>query len=98
MDKDTDHARKGSEIGAQVSLGGQVWNVAYASQTKGGDVIATLWLAASSTTLQWNNWYADRPTWDYPSSMYGTSYIRSYLTGSTYAHSAEKRTENGTYR
>ena len=88
MDKDTDHARKGSEIGAQVSLGGQVWNVAYASQTKGGDVIATLWLAASSTTLQWNNWYADRPTWDYPSSMYGTSYIRSYLTGSTYAHSS----------
>ncbi len=84
MDKDSDHARKGSEIGAQVSLGGQTWNVAYASQTRGGDVVATLWLASSSATSQWNKWYEDDGTLTYPSNMYSTSLIRSYLTGSAY--------------
>ncbi len=88
MDKDANHARTGNEIGAQVSLGGQTWNVVYASQTRGGDVVATLWLAASSDTQKWNNWYADKPTWTYPSNMYSSSYVRSYLTGSSYAHSS----------
>ncbi|MDE7083182.1 MAG: hypothetical protein K2O89_05745 [Clostridia bacterium] len=89
MDKDTDHARTGTEIDAQVTLGGQTWNVVYASETKGGDVIATLWLAESSDTQQWNNWYnSSSYDWDYPSNMYGTSFVRSYLTGSPYAKSA----------
>ena len=84
MDKDSDHARKGSEIGAQVSLGGQTWNVVYASQTRGGDVVATLWLASSTATSQWNKWAEDDGTLTYPSNMYSTSLIRSYLTGSAY--------------
>jgi len=84
MDKDTDHARKGSEIGAQVALGGQTWNVAYASETRGGDVVATLWLAASSDKQQWNKWAEDNVSYDYVSAMYSSSFIRSYLTGSSY--------------
>ncbi|MDE5667167.1 MAG: hypothetical protein K2I29_02905, partial [Clostridia bacterium] len=89
MDKDADHARTGTEIGAQVTLGGQTWNVVYASETKGGDVIATLWLAESDDKQQWNNWYADiSKNWSYPSDMYSSNYIRSYLTGSSYAHSS----------
>ncbi|MDE5666890.1 MAG: hypothetical protein K2I29_01475, partial [Clostridia bacterium] len=86
MDKDADHARTGTEIDAQVTLGGQVWNVVYASETKGGDVIATLWLAESDNTQQWNDWGSDDSTsWDYPSNMYSTSKIRSHIVGSSYA-------------
>lgn len=85
---DINQVKTGSEIDAQVSLGGQVWNVTYASETKGGDVIATLWLAESDDLQQWNNWAANASDWTYVSNMYSTSFIRSYITGSAYAHSA----------
>ena len=76
-----------------VTLGGIVWNVMYVSKadytandTTAGDIIVTLWQAASNSSYmsKYNNWYADTPTAKYPSSMYGSSLVRSTLVGSSY--------------
>ena len=77
-----------TQINRQVTLGGQTWNVVYASTTNDTkkDVIATLWLASSSDESRWsNNWYENNTGYKYPSNMYSSSLIRSYLVGSSYA-------------
>ena len=79
-----------------VQFGGIKWLVTYVSRltTSGGsagDAIATLWMADYDTniTSQWNT-YTDGTVEDaYPSSMYGTSYIRALLTGEDYAGSKD---------
>ena len=76
-----------------VELGGMKWIAVYYSSavtthgtgSKGkassGDKILTLWLAEATTkTYQWNqNYDNDSNTGDYPSNVYGTSYIRAYV-------------------
>ena len=93
MDSDTDNARDSSEIDLCVSLGGVYWNVVYASETKGGDVIATLWLASSSVGSKWNNTKSPE---GYSSAVYGTSFIRSGLVGSQYLKSDGSGLSDGT--
>lgn len=85
MDKDSDHAKTCSEIYTYVSFGGYTWNVVYVSETRSGDVIATLWLAEGTVVKQWNTWYGtESNNWDTPSNMYSSSLIRHYLVGSPY--------------
>ncbi|MDE5618828.1 MAG: hypothetical protein K2I79_05010, partial [Clostridia bacterium] len=43
----------------------------------GSDIIATLWLANTSYTHEWNLWYQNVTNVTYPSNVYGTSYIRA---------------------
>ncbi|MDE5618530.1 MAG: hypothetical protein K2I79_03490, partial [Clostridia bacterium] len=43
----------------------------------GNDIIATLWLANTSYALAWNTWYENASNVEYPSNVYGTSYIRA---------------------
>ena len=67
-----------------VKLGEKDWIPTYLSTAKNGDVILTLWLAESSQTYQWNEWARNNTEYEYPSNLYSTSKIRSYLTGSQY--------------
>ncbi|MDE6550863.1 MAG: hypothetical protein K2M44_05145, partial [Clostridia bacterium] len=60
-----------------LSFGGLEWTVTHLTQDRSGNTIATLWLAKSSDTHQWNTWYANTQTARYPSSMYSSSYIRA---------------------
>ncbi|MDE6550930.1 MAG: hypothetical protein K2M44_05485, partial [Clostridia bacterium] len=60
-----------------VYFGGFEWTITHLTQDRSGNTIATLWLASSSDTHQWNTWYANTPTSAYPSNMYSSSYIRA---------------------
>ena len=63
-----------------VKFGGLDWIVTYVSETKTGEVIATLWLANSTQTSQWSDgWYTkyQADTMAKQSNIYGSSYIRS---------------------
>ncbi|MDE5990005.1 MAG: hypothetical protein K2H36_00290, partial [Clostridia bacterium] len=53
-----------------------VWNAVYLSTNRDGDPILTLWQARSSQTAQWNYHSKDENA-NIPSSMYGTSMIRT---------------------
>ena len=80
-----------------VTLGGLQWQVVYlTNDTASNQRTATLWLADSgSLKSTWSNGFYDSASnWSkYPSSMYGTSYIRvvtlnnggSYWYGTSYA-------------
>lgn len=78
-----------TQINRSVNFGNMTWNVVYASTTNttSKDVIATLWLATSSATSKWNNWYDNNTSYAYPSNMYSSSLIRSYLMGTPYVAS-----------
>ena len=74
----------------KVTFGGQVWDVVYLSTTNDNRPILTLWLSNAFTTSKWNTYLADGNT-NYPSDLYGTSYIRALLNnGGTYATSGTK--------
>lgn len=90
------NVRTGEQIGTQVILGGYTWNVVYSSLTgtsetsnEERDVVATLWLSESDIKVKWNMWSGPDMDTDYPSSMYSSSYIRSYLTGEKYIAKAD---------
>ncbi|MDE6690568.1 MAG: hypothetical protein K2K04_01220, partial [Clostridia bacterium] len=77
-----------------VTLGGIVWNVMYVSKadytangTTAGDIIVTLWQSSVNTsyTSKYSSTAVNSPDDTYPSNMYGASYIRSTLVGSTYS-------------
>jgi hypothetical protein len=82
-----------SPIGATVELGGLTWMPVYLTETNSGQVVLDLWLADNldSKGYQWNEFADGISSNTYSTSMYGTSKIRSYLTGSWYA------TSNGEY-
>lgn len=79
-----------------VTLGGQKWYAMFLTTndnssnsnriTGDNHIILTLWLAYTDEKVQWNkvaDWSASS-SYNYPSNMYGTSYIRSLLVGSDY--------------
>ena len=77
-------AQNGEET--KLTIGGKEWHVVYVSESGSGDVIVTLFLAASSGNSMFaNNWSANNVNYKYPGDMYGTSLVRSYLVGSAYA-------------
>ncbi len=61
-----------------VKFGDLEWTVTHLTKDTSGNTIATLWLASSADTHQWNTWSANNTTITYPSDVYGTSYIRSH--------------------
>ncbi len=82
-----------------VAIGGLYFTVAYVSETKTGDVIATLWLTDSSqmgthrySQFSANGWYNDYwiTNMKKQSNLYGSSYIRSVVlnNGTTYTKAA----------
>ncbi len=60
-----------------VTIDGKQWMVTDLRKADNGHVIATMWLATSAQTSSWNKWAENTPTYDYPSNMYSTSYIRA---------------------
>ena len=60
------------------TMDGQQWTVTHLTKDSSGNTIATLWQAKNATTCRWNVWSRNDETLTYPSSIYGTSYIRSY--------------------
>ena len=60
-----------------VQFGGFQWTVTHVTKDNHNNLIATLWLASSTETCQWNYGHSNFATYDYPSSMYSTSYIRA---------------------
>ena len=78
-----------------VSLGGLVWQVMYLSKDLEGNNILTLWLANSNDTSTWSSgWGSSSTNVNYPSNMYGTSYIRAVTlnNGGAYATSTSATT------
>ncbi|MDE7088911.1 MAG: hypothetical protein K2O54_02215, partial [Prevotella sp.] len=74
-----------------VYFGGLRWTVTYVSKAKTGNVVATLWLDSSkinglNQTAQFSTWNNSNAYFSntYLPSVYGTSYIRSYLNGTPY--------------
>ena len=60
-----------------VEIDKKIWTVTDLRKLDDGRVIATMWLATSAETIEWNSWYAESPTDPYPSNMYSTSLIRA---------------------
>ena len=77
-----------------VTFGGLDWQVVYLSKStpeSGEDIILTLWLANSTNTSKWSNgWHEDNSSYENPSNMYGSSYIRCVTlnAGGTYSVSS----------
>ncbi|MBD5631867.1 MAG: hypothetical protein HDP34_01370, partial [Clostridia bacterium] len=84
-----------SNYNVEISLGGYNWLVTYVSKNRSGDIIATLWMSTAVTTLAWHD-YTSTATVTYPSDLYTSSKIRSYLTGSTYVKNSSG-TSTGAY-
>ncbi|MDE5755480.1 MAG: hypothetical protein K2I23_00080, partial [Clostridia bacterium] len=59
-----------------VSVGGKKWVATYLSQNNNNEPIVTLWLASSETKDIMNN-FSSTSNNKYPSSMYGTSWMRA---------------------
>ena len=72
---------RGSNAGKDivVVIGGLEWIITMLTTDKNGDPILTLWLRDTNDRVKWNKWYENNSGYDYPSNMYSTSYIRSYL-------------------
>ena len=65
----------GSDI--VLTMDGQQWTVTHLTKDSSDNTILTLWQASSESTHQWNQWYRNSVAIEYPSNIYGTSYIRS---------------------
>ena len=61
-----------------LTMDGQQWTVTHLTKDSLGNTIATLWQADRETTHRWNIWDYNGTTIEYPSNVYGTSYIRSH--------------------
>ena len=72
-----------------VSFGGLEWTVTHLTKDRAGNAVATLWLANSADTHQFNKWFNDNTIMAFPSDVYGTSYLRAEALniGSPYAAS-----------
>ena len=65
-----------------VEIDQKLWTVTDLRKLDDGRVIATMWLATSAETSQWNLWSVDAPKEAYPCNMYSTSYIRAHTLNS----------------
>ena len=73
-----------------VTIGGKVFSPTYVSKDRSGNVIVTMWLNvydSAEGVQQYNSYTNADETYTYPSNMYSSSYLRSYITGSYYATS-----------
>lgn len=79
-----------------VWFGGRNWDITYLTKSPSEDVIVTLWMDADDVTTiaQYQGWYDDNPTDDYPANMYSTSKIRvvTLNAGGEYAKSGSELT------
>ena len=76
--KDADairNANDGKDV--LVTIDNMIWTVTDLRKLSDGRVIATMWLATSAQTCNWNLWDAPTPTDEFPSNMYSSSYIRA---------------------
>ena len=90
-------ARNAQQINANINLGGIQWQIVYAEKaahsygnTEKGDVVITLFMSSSASTqnaVSYSPFTSSDNTLAYPSGMYSSSYVRSVLTGSSYAAS-----------
>ncbi len=72
-----------------VKLGGLTWNLVFVTETINGDLVATLHLADDiGISSQWNKWFSTVDNKRISSQIYGESFIRSTLTGSSYIEKA----------
>ncbi|MDE6276199.1 MAG: hypothetical protein K2M75_06665 [Clostridia bacterium] len=69
-----------------ITIGGKKWTATYLSRNKAGEPILTLWLAMSTTYGRWND-SRTASAGNYPTNMYGTSYMRAGMlnNGGDYA-------------
>ncbi len=81
----------GSELnnGAKFLFGGYYWIPVYLTTDKNGNAILDLWLADAEESAQWNTWSKNDAASNYPSNMYSSSYVRSYLMGTDYIANEE---------
>ena len=77
-----------------LTMDGQQWTVTHLTKDRSGNTIVTLWKASGANSCEWNKWYKDTTAYEYPSNVYGTSYIRSQglNIGSDYAESENAAT------
>ena len=77
-----------------LNMDGQQWTVTHLTKDRSGNTIVTLWKASGANSCEWNKWYKDTTAYEYPSNVYGTSYIRSQglNIGSDYAESENAAT------
>ncbi len=77
-----------------LNMDGQQWTVTHLTKDRSGNTIVTLWQASGANSCEWNKWYKDTTAYEYPSNVYGTSYIRSQglNIGSDYAESENAAT------
>ena len=77
-----------------LTMDGQQWTVTHLTKDRSGNTIVTLWQASGANSCEWNKWYKDTTAYEYPSNVYGTSYIRSQglNIGSDYAESENAAT------
>ncbi|MBD5086834.1 MAG: hypothetical protein HDT32_05730, partial [Clostridiales bacterium] len=86
-----------------VTIGGKQWIATYVSRSNGtatnpnGDPILTLWLANGTENAQWSAHANDNKNDRYPSSMYGTSYVRAVAlnNGGDYAQTSNASSLTG---
>ena len=79
--RDTDNTQTGGKL-ITLTIDGMIWNAVYLSTNKVGEPILTLWLANSRDGAQYNN-YSSPSLGEFPSNMYGNSYIRTEILNNT---------------
>ncbi len=91
----TQIAELNSNKDIKVTFAGKSWTVTYVSQTRTGEVVATLWAENPTTTtytFSADGWYSDYHGFtEYYSNQYGSSWIRSSVMniGSAYLKASD---------
>lgn len=59
---------------------------AYVSRLESGEIIVTIMTTANGGVIPYTQgWYSDSTDFTYPSNMYSSSYVRSFMNGTPYA-------------
>ena len=76
-----------------LTMNGQKWTITHLTRDNSGNTIVTLWQANNNIRHQFNKWAAHNIT-EYPSCVYGTSYMRSHglNIGSDYVETKDAKT------
>ena len=88
------NSKTGNDI--VVTLDNKQWIVTYLGKTNDANpqTYITLWLASSTSTHKWNTWSDNNTSYDYPSNMYSSSYIRANALNSGNGYVASKGAGN----
>ncbi len=62
-----------------VTIGSKKWVVTSLTVDENGDVIATMWEHDADESIKWNTWKSSSLSTTYPTSIYGTSYVRAKI-------------------